>query len=543
MPKRRNSPYNPPALVFDEIVLHKISQGVDMLVNAISPTLGPHPRSVAFHEPLTGEIELLDNGGIIARRIVELNDRGADVGAMFLRQVLWELHEDVGDGTATAAVIFQSVFKQGLHYLTAGGNAQLLRRELESGLKLILGHLDAQAIAVKSHEQLYSLARSASHDEELAQQFSEIFEVLGEYGRLELRKGQRRESHIAYQAGSYWNRGAVTQEAVEKTHSQQVMLDDVAILISDLSITEPHHLIPAIGAALTRGATALIVIANQFDARVLGMLHANQQQSKISVYAVHTPEIGAEQYDSLEDLTHLTGGKAFISAAQDTLRHVSPDNLGYARTAWVDAHTFGVLGGAGDPCKLQAHITRLEKLARRETGASRRKLSRRIGNLLGGTTTLWLGGSTQQDIETRKSIAERTEKSIRAALAEGVIPGGGASLITCQGLLRAMQSETQQDERRAAAHILHQAMEAPLRTILTNAGFEPAQALAELRLQPDFIGFDVERGVPFTRYEYAVIDPIPIQKAAVVAAVRSAALALTIDTIVHHREREVVYQP
>lgn len=533
-----------PGLVFAEAVPRKLASGINTLVDAIAPTLGPYPRQVAFHEPLNGAVELLDSGGVIARRIVELPQRGPDVGAMFLRQVLWQLHENVGDGTATAAVLFRSIFNDSLRYLTAGGNPQILRRELENGLRCTLHALEAQTRPLQSQAELRALALSVSADAESAEDLAEIFEVIGAFGRLELRKGHRQHNEVAYQAGTYWDRGAMSAEMLAGSGGARVLLHDVAVLISDLDITEPHHIVPALAAAIQSGSQSLIIIANEINEQALAVLNANRAQARIQVYAVQTPEQHEEQLGALQDLAHLTGGKPYIQAAGDSLRQVTPADLGYARSGWIDQRTFGLIGTQGDPCELAGHIAGLAAaFAQADDHTTRRKLQARIGKLQGGTATLWLGSLTEADSERRKAQAERTARALRAALHGGVVVGGGAALLACQASLAEMCADTDNTARRAAANILSRALEAPLRTIATNAGYDAAQVLAWMTHAAHGIGFDVERGQIITTQDSHLLDVATVQQAALKAAVQSAALALTIDTIVHHRERDLVYQP
>lgn len=533
---------NRPGLVFSETVTQRMAIGINTLVNAIAPTLGPHPRSVAFLEGLNGEVEMLDKGGLIARRIVALPERSADVGAMLLRQVLWDLHQDMGDGTATSAVVFQAVLNGGLRYLAAGGNAQLLRSALEEGLRLILDCLDEQTRPLTSAEELHFLARTASHDPSLASDLASIFEVIGEFGRLELRKGQRHNNELAFQAGSYWDSGAMSTEFVAST--RRAMLGNVALLLSDLEINEPSQLIPVLAAAIDSGCDSLLILANKIDERALSVLHSTRERAQIAVYAVSTPATGDEQVAALNDLCVLTGGRPFLRAAGDSLHHVTMADLGHARHAWVDARTFGVMGGQGDPCALMDTVEALTIAYRQASKSSdRRKLQGRLARLYGGTATLWIGGLTEQNIEARTALAQNTESALRAALGSGIVPGGGAALLACQPVLKGMAASIDQPERRAAATILHSALESPLRCIVSNAGYDPSTVIASIRHTRSMNAFDAARGLCVNALQDGLIDVAEVTKRAISAAVQGAALALTIEAIVHHREPELVYQP
>lgn len=534
-----------PSVAFAEPVRNGMLRGVDILVNAIAPTLGPHTRHVAFHEALGGDVELLDSGATIARRIVELDDRAADVGAMYLRQVLWKLHETVGDGTATAAVMFHAIFKGGVRYVAAGGNPQHLRQELERGLQSVLRDLETQVCPLGDDHAVAFVARSVTADPALASSFGDIFAMLGQYGRLEVRKGHRAQDEIAFQAGTYWDQGAVSPEMMLGPGSPRHYLQDAGVLITDLEIEEPHHLVPSVAAALEKGCQSLVIVANGFSEKTLGVLLSNRERSRLKLMAVKTPAMGSEQVYALEDLRQVLGGRVFHRAAGDSLREISAADLGRARRAWVDAHTFGVMGGAGDAGERLHFIEQLKCAYAHEAGeAARRKLQRRIGQLYGGTATLWVGGLTEPEMGHRKQLAERAEKAVRSAMTAGVLPGGGSALMTAQRALGPQLSDSENAERRAAGKLLYEALEAPLRTILTNAGYDASSVMAAIRLEArSGLGFDVERHALVDSNAAQLLDVAATTKAAVSAAVRGAALALTIDTVVHHREREIAYTP
>ena len=202
--------FQKPGIAFEPDCRYNFQAGVNQLLNAIRPTLGPYPRYVAIEELSSDKNkppEILDNGGLIARRIIEISGADADVGAMFVRQMLWRLHETVGDGTATAAVLFQTIYNEGLRYLAAGGNAMLLRRHLESGLRLILTELERLTTPVAGQKQLAQIARTVCYDPPLAEMLGEIFDIIGEYGRLELRSGRSRSLEREYFEGMYWEWG------------------------------------------------------------------------------------------------------------------------------------------------------------------------------------------------------------------------------------------------------------------------------------------------------------------------------------------------
>jgi chaperonin GroEL len=510
------------------------------MVNAIRPTLGPRPRIVAIDRTLDDKMpEMLDNGGIIARRIIQLAGRNEDVGAMFVRDMLWTLHDQVGDGTATAAVLLQSVFNQGVRYLVSGGNATRLHHHLEQGMHLILNELSRLSTSVSGQDQLAQVAQSICYDPPMAKLMGEIFDIVGEYGRLEIRPGRTRDDEREYVEGMYWDRGLISRQMTANPTQNRVEFEDGTILISNLDIEEPQQLFPALEVALRHKIPSLLIVANKFSEAAIGFLLANKQPDKFQVIAVKTPGYGEqEQAWALEDLAVLTGARPFVKSAGDTFDAVQPDDFGHARRVWADHRNFGTIGGKGDPRALRQHIATLRAAYEKTDGlVLRDKLLQRIGKLLGGSATLWVGGATELEIEQRQEVAKRTAAAMRGAIMEGVVPGGGVALLDCQPALQARLDQSADVDARAAYRILLESMEAPARTIAANAGFDPSHVMAHIKLAGPGHGFDVISGQVTDMTQTGIFDATSVQKAAVYSAIASAGLALTIDVLVHRQEQ------
>ncbi len=533
----------PKPLVFQPATHRQMQRGINQIVDAIRPTLGPRPRTVAIQENLKASIELLDTGGVIARRIIELPDRDEDVGAMFTRQMLWQLHEKVGDGTATAAVLFQAIYNEGLRYLAAGGNAQRLRHYLEQGIGVILEALEAAVTPVDGAEQLARLAESICYDPPLAAMLGEIFDVIGQYGRLELRKGQGRELARQYVEGMYWDGGVLSREMIADWERLQTDLENAAILITDLTIEDPRQLMPAMVAALKGGFQSLLVVAGKLSDVVIGFLLRNNDPDKLRLMAVKTPGIGSDQMGALHDLAVLTGGRPFLKGAGDSLGQVQAGDLGRARRVWASLRNFGIVGGQGDPRQLREHIARLRAAHQRAEKEERARLQLRIGRLMGGSATLWIGGASEREVEARKALAERTAEALRGAIAEGIVPGGGSSLLAARPALQERLQASADADERAAWHILLQALEVPMRTIIANAGYDSSEVMAQIRLAGPGHGFDAAAEQVVDMAQAGIFDVAAVQKAVIHSAIASAALALTVDVMVHHKKRPTVYQP
>jgi len=487
--------------------------------------------------------ELLDDGGVIARRIIQLPNRDEDMGAMFIRHLLWRLHERVGDGTATAAVLFQSVYNQGVRYVVSGGNAIQLRRYLEEGMQLILSELSSMAVTLEGKEKLAQLAESICYDPPLAKTLGEIFDITGEYGHLEIRSGRSRELEREYVEGMYWDGGILSREMITDHAKLRAEMTNASVLISDLDLEDPRELLPVLEMAKRAGVRALLIVANKLVDMVTALLlSASREPQAFQVVAAKilgkTP---TDQAAVMEDLAILTGGRSLLKAAGDTLRGVKPEDLGQVRRAWVDRNYLGIVGGKGDPRALRTHIGNLRAAFARATEADvRQRLQKRIGKLMGGTAVLWVGGATELQIETRKGLAERTANALRGAVREGVVPGGGVALLACRPALQQMLAQSTEGDERAAYVILMKAMEEPIRTIIANAGYDASEIMAEVKLTGPGHGFDVKSEQLVDMAQAGIFDVAAVQRAAVHGAIAGAALALTIDVLIHHKKPEEV---
>jgi chaperonin GroEL len=533
-------------VVFQPATYQGIQQGINQMVNVIRPTLGPQPRIVAIeHEVGKRKMpELLDSGGLIARRIIEIKGRDADVGAMFIRQMLWRLHEKIGDGTATAAVMFQTIFDEGLQYIASGGSAPRVRHYLEKGLRVIDNELAGMVQPVAGKEKLAQIAQTVCYDPSLAKMMGEIFDIIGEHGRLELRTGRGRELEREYVEGIYFEQGIMSREMISDQTRLRTELENPAILLTDLIINEPHELVRPLHLAVKEGFRSMLIITPKLSEKVMGFLHANNKTDKIQVIGVGIPGLGGDRPDNLKDISILTGGRSFLQVTRDILQNVKLEDLGQARRVWADRHNFGLVGGKGDARKLRQHIATLRAAFDKSDDPDvREKLQKRIGRLMGGSATLWVGGATENDIEARKELAKRTAGAMRGAVRGGILPGGGVALLNCRPAIQKLLEQGTDTDERAAYRILLKALETPIRTIISNAGYDVGDLMAEIRQAGPGHTFDVTTKQVVDVVEAGIFDVAAVQREAARSAVSSAALALTVEVMVHHKKPEQATKP
>jgi len=544
-------------VVFQPATYQGMQQGINQIVAAVRPTLGPRARLVAIDRIVANKDtgpELLGNGGTIARRIIQLPNRDGDMGAMFLRGMLCELQDQVGDGTATAAVLFQMVFDQGVRHSVSGGNAMRLRNYLERGMCIILEELNGMTLRPKQgKEELAKIAEAICYDPPLSKMLGEIFDIIGEYGRLEVRAGSSRGLEREYVTGSYWESSLLSRYMFTDQARQRAELENVAILISDLDLQDPDDLVFLLTLAKQADIQSLVIMARNVSDRAIGMLLANQKDSQFRVVAVKAPGATVDDASAaLGDVSVLAGGRPLVAAAGDTLRRVKLEDLGHARQAWADLSYFGIVAGKGNPRALRAHLATLRAAHRNaEDPDVRRRLQQRLGRLMGGSAILSVGGATETEIAVRQKLAEHTADALRGVVREGLLPGGGAALLACRPAMQRLLDGTIDEDERAAYRILSRALEEPLRTIVTNAGYDAADVMAEIRQvgasgSPNpsaFYGFDVISGQVVDMVRAGILDVASVQKAAVRSAIASAALALTIDVLVHHKKPKLDLTP
>ena len=554
-----------PRLVFQPDAALSLQRGINLIVDAVRPTLGPITRTVAVSQALDNKPpELLDKGGLIARRISGLPDRDADMGAMLLRQMLWGLYEDCGDGTATAALIFQSITNDGLKYLAAGGNAMRLREHLGDCLDVVLVALDEMTKPISGREQLAQLAECICHDPELADKLGEIFDFIGEHGQLDVRRGHTRFIEHDYMKGMYWRRGAVSRAMLRGgKETDRIVMNNCAILLSDLDIEEPAHLLPVINMLMRAGAKALLLVGEKFSESVINFILANKKPEDFRIVAVKTPGSTDDQRRAhLSDMAVITGAIPLFKAAGDTLSTpLSPPNelggssdtarrdsrhatyFGQAKQVWVERTMFGLVSDRENQAELTEHLADLLEQVEYTTDKDNEAFLReRISKILGGVAILRIGDALPARMDSRIASAKETAKSLRRALRDGIVPGAGVALLACRAALEASPVEAGESDARAAQRMLLRALEAPIRTICHNAGFDSAK-VAELEGKPTGYGIDARSGAIVDVMDAGIIDVASVTKAAVRSAVTSAALALTIDVLLHHAQPEETYAP
>ena len=491
-----------------------------------------------------GSPELLDDGGAIARRILQLDDRDEDVGAMLLREVLWRQREQFGDGAATAAILYQTVYADGHRFINAGGNAMLLRHALETGMKSLLEDLRQQVRAVSSQEEIERVALSICGDSEIAATLADIFDVLGPHGAIEVRDGGRDLQHEFF-LGSFWESRVPSNIVFEGVVGERIELKKTAWLISDFELDDLGALVKLVTDIYQAGYDSLAVVAKSFSEQIIAAQGANSRMEDFTLVYVEPTGLVDEQEAALEDLALITGGQVLRAITGHSLNAIKRDMLGASELAWLDRNRFGIIAGGGDEAAVQSEIDTLEARYNRSDDERRQVVLRaRIGRLRGGSAVVYAFGSSESEMRYQTELITRTIAAMRSALLQGTLPGGGTALLRCIAPLEEAFDASGDSHTQAAHRILIKAAETPCRLLLANAGHEaPGLVVNDIMSGVNGAGYDLRSGQIVDMNQVGVVDSAAAQIAAVRNGIGGAALALTVDTIVHRVNPPLAIDP
>lgn len=410
-------------MIFQPQTRQALKQGIDTVANAVRPTLGPSARVVALENTMrTRSPELLDDGGTIARRLLQLPDRSSDVGAMLLRETLWRQKERYDDGTATTTILYQTVFDEGVRFITAGGNAMVLRRHLDKGLRLILSVLEQQTVTIETQEDIERLAYSLCGAMDIAEHLADIFDVLGAHGLIEVRDGGR-DLHHEFYVGSYWDSKIPSNIVFDGQIGQRLELENTAWVISDFEFDDLTTLVTLVTDVYKAGYSSLVIMGKSFSEQAIAAQGANSRLPDFKLVYLEPTGLLDEQDASLEDLALITGGQVLRQITGHSASKITLEMLGTTELAWVDINRFGIITGSGDPEKVQQAVSTLENRFELVTDERIQEVTRtRLGRLRGGSAVMWCGGTTESEMRYQQDVVNRTTVAMRGALLDGALP-------------------------------------------------------------------------------------------------------------------------
>lgn len=519
-------------------------RGMGLMTRLLRPTLGPAARTVAI-APLIGQRppEILDSAATIARRTVGLGDPFEEMGAMIVRHLVWRVHERVGDGAATAAVLTQALVEEAHTYLAAGGSPVGLKRGLEQGLAAAEAALRQQARRIEEPAEIAALVVGALRDPALAKTLGTVVDAVGPDGSIQVEDADGTETAVEYLDGVRWNEGYLSPHLLAPGETTARLLEP-RILLTDHHLERAEQLVAALEACASAGARSLLVVTPAARDAAIGVLVVNRERGRFDgAVAARAPLFGDQRVQVLDDLAVITGGRAVLSERHDRLEDVTLADLGRARQAWVTPTAFAILGGRGERAAIRARIA-AAKQELRATPADevwvRERIRERIGKLAGTAAVLKVGAATPSEQAELKLRVEAAIATARAAVADGVVPGGGAALLACAPAVDALPLR---GDEAVGARLLARALAEPMRTLARNAGCEPSAILHEARQRGAGWTFDVVRRTWADAWQAGLLEALPVVLAALEAAVSAAAIALTSDVLIHRPDAPVSVEP
>jgi chaperonin GroEL len=520
-------------------------RGVDRMASLLRPTLGPLPRTVAIGRlsGLSQGPEVLDNGAVIARRTLQLADPFEDMGGMLVRHLAWRMYERAGDGSATAAVLAQALMHAGVRYIAAGGNPVSVTRGMQRGLHVALDALRCQARTIDGPADIARLVGGnvSVGGADLAEMLGEVMDAVGPDGAVLVQDAQGTRTEHEYVDGMRWNEGIVSTFLLRPDEAVTSRMMNPRIFVTDYWLERAEQLVPVLEACVAAGERNLFIVASEVRDSAVGVLVANRERGLLDgVVAVKAPSFGVQRTRILEDIAATTGGRCVVQERHDRLTDVCADDLGRARQTWATRVAFGILGGQGDKAAIRQRIA----LARAELSASdndeytRDLLHERIGKLAGTTAIIRVGAPSQAEQQDLKMRVEAAVKSARAALSEGVVPGGGAAFLACGEALAGMDVA---GEEAVGVKALMQALAEPMRTIVSNAGFESAPIVERARCGAEV--FDVVRRTWVDPWTSGIVDPLSVTLAALESSVSAVVTALSADVLIRRKHAPTSMQP
>jgi chaperonin GroEL len=517
-------------LLFREEARDKIRRGVDTLAEAVKVTLGPRGRTVVLDREF-GAPQIVNSGVVVAKSI-ELEDRFENMGAQLMREVAARTSEMAGDGTTTATVLAHRLVQEGLKYLAAGMNPMELKHGIEQAIDIVVSELKKMAQPCATSQEIAHVAAiSANNDRSIGELVAQAMDKVGRDGAVSIEDGSGITSQLETVEGLQFDRGYLSAYFINNPERQTCVLEDVAVLLYDQKLSGLQELVPLLEST-AKGGMPLLVVAEEVDADALATLVVNSIRGVLKTCAVKAPGFGDRRKAMLEDIALVTGGQVVSAELGLTLEKAKLEHLGRARRVVVDKESTTIVGGAGDASAIRDRIVMLKK-EREKLGSDydREKLDERIAKLSGGVAVIKVGAATETELKERKLRVEDALHATRAAIEEGIVPGGGVALLRARKALQGVTLPTLDED--SGLKIVVRALEEPMRLIVLNAAQEPSIVLDRVdgHAQPSF-GYNAARREYGDMFAMGVIDPAKVTRLALQNAGSIASLILTIDCMV-----------
>ena len=516
-------------LFFDTNARDQLKKGVDALADAVKVTLGPKGRNVILDKKF-GAPTITKDGVSVAKEI-ELAEPIENMGAQLVKEVASKTADNAGDGTTTATVLAQAIFNVGIKNVAAGANPMDLKRGIDKAVAAVVAQLRENSKEISTSKEIAQVATvSANNDEEIGNMIADAMDKVGKDGVITVEEAKGTETEVKTVEGMQFDRGYLSPYFVTNTEKMEAELDQPFVLIYDKKISSMKELLPVLEPVAQSGKP-LLIIAEDVDGEALATLVVNKIRGALKVAAVKAPGFGDRRKAMLEDIAILTGGTVISEERGFKLENATPDMLGRAEKINIDKDNTTVVNGAGDAAAIKGRIAEIKSQIEKTTSDyDREKLQERLAKLSGGVAILYIGAATEVEMKEKKDRVDDALHATRAAVQEGVVVGGGVALVRAASALDTLKGSN--DDQDTGINIVRTAIEAPLRTIVSNAGGEPSVVINKIRENKGNFGYNARTDQYEDLFEAGVIDPTKVTRLALENAASIAALLLTTECVV-----------
>ncbi len=516
-------------ILFDTEARDKLKKGVDTLANAVKVTLGPKGRNVILDKKF-GSPAITKDGVTVAKEI-ELSDSIENMGAQLVKEVASKTADAAGDGTTTATVLAQAIYTIGAKNVAAGANPMDLKRGIDKAVTAIVADLKSQSKSINSSKEVTQVATiSANNDQEIGQMIADAMEKVGKEGVITVEEARGTETEVKTVEGMQFDRGYLSPYFVTNTEKMEAEMERPFILISEKKVSSMKELLPVLEAVAQTGRP-LLIIAEDVDGEALATLVVNKIRGALKICAVKAPGFGDRRKAMLEDIAILTGGTVISEERGFKLENVTVDMLGQSEKVVIDKDNTTVINGAGEADAIKGRVNQIKAQIENTTSDyDREKLQERLAKLSGGVAIIYIGAATEVEMKEKKDRVDDALHATRAAVEEGIIAGGGVALIRAQASLESLSVENA-DEKTGVA-IIRNAVEAPLRTIVSNAGGEGSVVVQEVKGGKGAYGYNAREDKYEDMIAAGIIDPTKVTRLALENAASIAGLLLTTEAVI-----------
>ena len=524
-------------LLFEDQARAKMLKGVDKLANAVAVTMGPTGRNVIINKSFGGPTVTKD--GVTVSKEVELEDRFENMGAKLVNEVATKTSDIAGDGTTTATVLARAIFREGTRNIAAGSNPMAVRRGIDKAVEAAIEHLKSIARPVSNKSEIAQVAAiSANNDKEIGDLLADVMEKVGKDGVITVEEGKSMETTKELVEGMQFDKGYLSPYFINRPAEMDCVLEDAFLLIHEKKVANLRELVPILEKVMQTGKP-LLIIAEDVEGEALTTLVVNKLRGVLNICAVKAPGFGDRRKAMLGDIAVVTGGTMISEDLGLKLENLTLEHLGRAKQITVDKNDTTIVQGAGKQSEIQNRIQQIRnQIEATESEYDREKYQERLAKLTGGVAIISVGASSEADMKQKKARVEDALHATRAAVEEGILPGGGVALLRCREAVEKARSSAKGDEKIGVDIVLH-SLSAPMKQIVDNCGgVRGSVVVDEVSRKPTNTGYDANAGEYVDMVKAGIIDPLKVVRSALSNAASIAALMLTTEALVTNLDKE-----